>query len=411
LKVRGGRARIVVTAAALLLLGLSAPSASALTRPRAGAIVSSPPLLNWTSVRGAVRYNVQLYRETRRGPRKVLSRFPRHSRYQVYWRWHYRGDLKHFTVARYFWYVWPWNGSRYGDLRVRRRFVHGRPPVNTSPPGLTGAAREGATLRALSGSWTGLPLPTLGFRWQRCAPGGLNCANLGVTASTYHVGAGDIDRVLRVVVIASNIARTVALPSGLSARVLAAPPNNVSRPAIAGHPHVGATLTASAGTWLSSRPVTYAYHWLRCSADGTSCGRISGAGGRIYQVRPADAAHRLAVVVRATNSGGTNQATAPRSGLVGLVIVGSDGADFLRGTLGSDYIRAQGGADTVRGGGGADRIFAGGGSDHVYGGAGADVITSTDLFRDWIDCGAGIDTVRADRLDRVSSTCEHVTRT
>lgn len=408
---RARRAKIVIAAAAFILLALGAPTASAITKPPGGAIVNSPPLLNWPGVSGAVRYNVQLYRQTAGANRKILSRWPARSRFQLHWKWHYKGRARHFSAARYFWYVWPWLGSRYGDRRVGRKFVYGRPPVNTSPPTVAGEGREGATLTASPGTWTGLPRPTLSYRWKRCPADGSACARItDASLPSYRVGTEDIDQAIKVVVVAKNIARTVKAPSVPSAVVLPAPPNNVSRPGIAGHPHVGATLTASTGNWLSSRPVTYSYRWLRCSRDHTSCAQINGATERRYQVRAADEAHRLSVVVRAANSGGANKATSSQSAVVGLVLGGTSAADSIRGTLGSDVIWARAGNDTVYGGRGNDRIYGGGGSDHVYGGPGADVIIVRDEVRDWVDCGAGEDTVQADRLDRVNSSCEHVTR-
>jgi hypothetical protein len=409
--VRGGSEKTALAAAALLLLVLSAPAASATTRPRDGAVASSPPLLRWTAVAGARYYNLQLWRQGTTGNRKILSRWPTRHRFQLHHRWRYNGRLYRLQPARYYWYVWPWFGTRYGRVRVQRTFVYGRPPVNTSPPAVAGDAREGATLRATPGTWTGLPQPTVSYRWERCLPDGSACTTIaGATLSTYRIGAEDIDLVVRVVVVGANIARAVAVLLPPSAVVLAAPPNNVSRPTIAGHPHVSARLSAAAGDWLSSRPVTYSYRWFRCTSDGTVCARIRRATVATYRLRSADAAHRVAVSVTARNSGGANVATSLRSAVVGLLFSGTAGADRLRGTRGSDFFGARAGNDIVYGRRRGDRIYAGRGADHVFGGAGADVIRIRDRFRDWVDCGTGIDTVVADRRDRVRSNCEHVTR-
>jgi hypothetical protein len=410
--VHSTRARMALAVAALLVLGVNAPTASGITRPRAGAVVSSPPLLRWTGVSGAKYYNVQLWRQGAHAKRKILSRWPTRHRFQLHDHWRYRGRVRHFTPARYYWYVWPWLGTRYGRLQVQRSFVYGTLPVNTSPPAVAGEAREGATLTASPGTWTGLPQPTLSYSWERCAADGSACAIIaGATLPSYRLGPDDIDLVVRAVLVGTNIVRSVAAPSPASAIVLAAPPNNVSRPGIAGHPHVGATLTAAIGVWMSSRPVTYSYRWLRCSADGVTCSKITGATAKSYAVRNSDSRRGIAVVVRAANSGGVNEATSTRSALVGLVLAGTAGADVLHGTIGSDVIRLRAGNDAGYGGRGADRIYAGDGSDHVYGNRGNDVINTPDDSRDWVDCGTGIDTVTADRRDRVSSNCEYVTRT
>jgi Ca2+-binding RTX toxin-like protein len=44
------------------------------------------------------------------------------------------------------------------------------------------------------------------------------------------------------------------------------------------------------------------------------------------------------------------------------------------------------------------------------GGAGDDVLSARDGARDTIRCGAGRDTVTADRLDTVARDCERVSR-
>ena len=76
----------------------------------------------------------------------------------------------------------------------------------------------------------------------------------------------------------------------------------------------------------------------------------------------------------------------------GRILIGSPRADLIRGTPG---------ADRIKGGGGPDRIIARGGKDliRVRGGG-----------RDRVNCGSGIDTVIADRRDRVTRNCERVRR-
>jgi hypothetical protein len=59
------------------------------------------------------------------------------------------------------------------------------------------------------------------------------------------------------------------------------------------------------------------------------------------------------------------------------------------------------GADLVRGGGGRDRLF---------GAEGDDRIDARDGVFDVVGCGAGRDTVTADRGDLVGADCERVRR-
>jgi len=55
-------------------------------------------------------------------------------------------------------------------------------------------------------------------------------------------------------------------------------------------------------------------------------------------------------------------------------------------------------------------LVGGPGRDVLNGGRGRDRIFARDGVRDRINCGAGVDTVRADRADVVASNCEHVSR-
>lgn len=110
------------------------------------------------------------------------------------------------------------------------------------------------------------------------------------------------------------------------------------------------------------------------------------------------------------------------------VLDGSDNKDVVKGNRGDDKMTGGPGSDRVYGGPGADRIAGGAGPDLVVGGLGpdginggpghdliksgpgADLIVATDGVRDWIICGRGKDTVRADKVDRVHKSCERVIR-
>ena len=51
------------------------------------------------------------------------------------------------------------------------------------------------------------------------------------------------------------------------------PPVLSVAPAIAGFPQVGQTLLAG-GTWTSGLPISYAYTWESCGADGGGCSTV-----------------------------------------------------------------------------------------------------------------------------------------
>lgn len=78
-------------------------------------------------------------------------------------------------------------------------------------------------------------------------------------------------------------------------------------------------------------------------------------------------------------------------------ILGGRGADRLVGNAGSNFIKDGLGADLLIGRGGRDQLF---------GGPGDDVIRSRDGRREPVLCGAGLDSVFADRLEALTLGCE-----
>jgi Ca2+-binding RTX toxin-like protein len=93
-------------------------------------------------------------------------------------------------------------------------------------------------------------------------------------------------------------------------------------------------------------------------------------------------------------------------------IAGFAGNDMLNGLAGDDRLRGGKGADILNGGDGNDKLKGGKGADRLNGDAGDDVIDGRGdgQTADVITCGAGVDTVKADRNDQVSADCENVKR-
>ena len=87
--------------------------------------------------------------------------------------------------------------------------------------------------------------------------------------------------------------------------------------------------------------------------------------------------------------------------LTPCLIIGSIDADLLLGTGGRDRIEALDGDDRITGRGGRDELLGGGGNDKLF---------ALDGRRDLIACGSGLDSVRADPIDRVARDCERVRR-
>ena len=75
-------------------------------------------------------------------------------------------------------------------------------PTSTARPAISGSPREGETLSATTGTWTGSPT-SYAYQWKRCAGG--KCAPIpGATASSYLLGGADVGAAMRVRVTAIN---------------------------------------------------------------------------------------------------------------------------------------------------------------------------------------------------------------
>jgi hypothetical protein len=90
--------------------------ASRILRPAYGALLGSPPLIDWTSVRHATYFNMQLWRHRR----KILSVWPSTSSYRLRATWTFGGRHYSLGSANYRVYVWPGFGAKsavdYGPL-------------------------------------------------------------------------------------------------------------------------------------------------------------------------------------------------------------------------------------------------------------------------------------------------------
>jgi uncharacterized repeat protein (TIGR01451 family) len=93
--------------------------------------------------------------------------------------------------------------------------VNGQPNPDLLPQ-ITGAAQQGLTLVASTGSWSAFPTEglTYSYEWLRCSGAGVeSCSAIaGATSDVYAVSAADVGSVLRVRVTAKN----GALPDGIA---------------------------------------------------------------------------------------------------------------------------------------------------------------------------------------------------
>jgi Concanavalin A-like lectin/glucanases superfamily/Ig domain of plant-specific actin-binding protein len=105
-----------------------------------------------------------------------------------------------------------------------RRVVQPIPPAVTSYPTVSGTARDGQTLTAATGSWTGTTPIAYAYQWLRCDSRGGNCNAIGgATATSYMLTSTDVGRTIEVTVRASNTAGSATAASAPTAVVVPPP--------------------------------------------------------------------------------------------------------------------------------------------------------------------------------------------
>jgi len=115
------------------------------------------------------------------------------------------------------------------------------PPLNTTPPSVTGTATVGSLLSASTGTWTGTTPIGYTYQWRRCDQAGANCVSIsGATGASYNISYVDGGSTLRVLVTAvnavgSNVATsapTAVVPSVYPASYFSGPAgaNNILPP-------------------------------------------------------------------------------------------------------------------------------------------------------------------------------------
>jgi hypothetical protein len=132
-------------------------------------------------------------------------------------------------------------------------------------------------------------------------------------------------------------------------------PENASLPTISGTAQVGQTLTAGAGGWTGTQPISYAYQWRRCDGAGTNCGDIGGATGTTYPLVAEDEGKTLRVGVTASNIAGSASADSapssvvePASGGGSTYYVSTSGKDSNPGTEAQPWRTPQKAIDAMQ---------------------------------------------------------------
>jgi hypothetical protein len=133
-------------------------------------------------------------------------------------------------------------------------------PSNSALPTITGSARDGQTLTADKGTWSGTSPIGYAYQWQRCSAAGASCANIAsATNQTYGLGGADIGSTVRVVVTASNSIGSTSANSQVTSVVGAA--NSAGQPPV----------TTGLQLWFDANAESY--------ANGAKVTRWSDASG------------------------------------------------------------------------------------------------------------------------------------
>ncbi len=225
------------------------------------------------------------------------------------------------------------------------------PPLNTSPPVISGTAQDGRTLTTASGTWSSSATPvTYRYQWQRCDSSGANCVAItSATLTTYRVTAADVGHEINVAVTATDkLAQTSqVVAAAVGPAAAPAPPVSTAAPPITGTAQDGQMLTVKSGTWSSPDSLVYSYSWQRCDNTLSNCVGNGSVAGAAYRLTPADVNHRIiATVVGTDKEGQTGQGTsiptaavsppAPPSNADLPVVTGVEQAgQILHGSLGS----------------------------------------------------------------------------
>ena len=181
------------------------------------------------------------------------------------------------------------------------------PPANSSLPAIAGTAREGQTLTASSGAWTGASPISYGYQWQRCNSAGTNCGSIGkATSQNYVVSKSDVARTIRVEVTATNAdGKNQALSAATGAIAeLGSAPANTKQPNPSGTATAGQTIKVDDGNWSGSKPITFSYQWQSCTAGSAVCADIAGMTGPSFTIGTSQIGSTLRATVTATNSAG-----------------------------------------------------------------------------------------------------------
>jgi hypothetical protein len=161
------------------------------------------------------------------------------------------------------------------------------PPVNATPPSISGTAQQSQTLTANNGTWTGTGTISFRYQWLRCNQNGNGCSDIGgATERTYQVRGGDVGRTLRVRVTATNPDGSTSATSAPTAVVTRSGPGATGCPAGTGPITIGSVGPPARllvdGQSMAPTPVGRSTQALTVRFRVSACGGRPVQGALVY---------------------------------------------------------------------------------------------------------------------------------
>lgn len=162
--------------------------------------------------------------------------------------------------------------------------------LTSATPAIFGAAKVGAPLTAVPGSW-GPGLVTLSYQWYRS-----HIEVSGATGPTYTPGGAELGRTITVKVSGTKSGYSTISRTSSGVKIITPGTLTPAIPVISGAARVGAKLTVAAGSW-GPAPVSLSYQWYRSQV------KISGATGVTYTPSGSDSGRTITAKVTGAKAG------------------------------------------------------------------------------------------------------------
>ena len=189
------------------------------------------------------------------------------------------------------------------------------PPVNLTPPAVTGTPQRTMTLTATQGTWSGAD-NTYIYQWQRSTDQGATWTPIvGANAISYTLQTVDENANIRVFITAGNPDGGAGSPSPATPAIQPAAPVSTVAPTVTGTARLAGTLTAAPGTWTPAGGASFTYRWQR-STDTSTWTDIAGATSLTYTLGGTDVGHTVRVMVTASNVDGRASTPSAATGTV-----------------------------------------------------------------------------------------------